>query len=594
MSVTPPDGLPAGDLATAPKRRAEASAADFDSFYQAHYTGTVAAAYALTADRAEAHDLAQEAYCRAWQRWAELSRYDNPAAWVYRVAANLAHSRWRHLKVAAAHLVRQRSDTVAPPDPEHVALVAALRGLPADQRQAIVLHHLVDLPVNDVAREMGVPVGTVKSWLARGRAELAVRLADHTRGDTVAPEAVRRRGDTRRRVRRTALAGAAAAVLAALVLVGFQWVRPLDAPPLPPAESPSPTPIPATPGPTSSGPVVPGPDPAPVPSVAPGDPITKIDFATATITLPAWEGCPSGTLTFHPSDSGMAVTGGDGYPVVMLDSTREAFGDLTGDGRAEAVLYAKCLLEADDSGDGQGQLLAVTRTSGGALRALGWVGERGALYPGFWVAGGVLYAEMHPWHAGLRGYRPGMAFGYRWAANGFAPGLAPGFAPVDVSAAYPPVVPSGPGRWLDLTPVADRLYCNSLPPKTGTLRPRFNDEGLADEGDREWVVQTGAPSNGPMLARLDPAGHTYLLLLISCAIDDTPSATYDVQPSHNLVVFDLAADGWRALATVPTGPQDVVAGWTVAPDGRLTVAAAPLGVEIVPVTYTWTGLAFAR
>ncbi|MDI1460156.1 SigE family RNA polymerase sigma factor [Catellatospora sp. KI3] len=583
MSVTPPGGVPAADLASAPTRRAEASAADFDAFYQAHYAGTVAAAYALTADRAEAHDLAQEAYCRAWQRWAELARYDNPAAWVYRVTANLAHSRWRHLKVAAAHLVRQRPDTAAPPDPEHVALVAALRGLPADQRQAIVLHHLVDLPVSDVAREMGVPVGTVKSWLSRGRAELAVQLADPSRAAAVAPEAVRRRGDTRRRARRTALAGAAAAVLAVLVLVGFQWVRPFDGAPVPPAESPSPTV--ATPGPVASGPVVPGPSPAPVPSPAADDPITKVDFATATVALPAWPGCPSGTVTFRRSDSGTAV-GGGGYPKVTLDATREAYGDLTGDGQAEAVLHATCLRTAEDSGDAQGQLLVVTRTPGGGLRALGWTGERGAVYPGFWVADGVLYAEMHPWQTGPRDYRPGMAYGFRWTGTAFAP--------VDVSAAYPPVLPSGPGRWLDLTPVADRLRCNSLPPKTGTLRPRFNAEGIADEGDREWLVRTGAPSNGPMIAWLDPAGHPYLLLLVECAIDDTPSATFDVQPSANLVVFDLAPDGWRALATVPLGPQDAVGGWSVAPDGRLTVAAAPLGAEIDPVTYTWTGLAFAR
>src|SRR5262245_26379266 len=130
-----------------PADRRALAAADFDSFYQANYAGTVAVAFGLTGDRGEAQDLAQAAYCRAWQRWPEISTYDNPGAWVYRVTVNLARSRWRNLRVAAAHLMRQRPADVAPADPEHVALVAALRALPLDQRQAIVLHHLIDLPV---------------------------------------------------------------------------------------------------------------------------------------------------------------------------------------------------------------------------------------------------------------------------------------------------------------------------------------------------------------------------------------------------------------------------------------------------------------
>ena len=61
-----------------------------------------------------------------------------------------------------------------------MALVAALRQLPEPQRQALVLHHIVDLPVHDVAREVGVPEGTIKARLSRGRAALAALLADDT------------------------------------------------------------------------------------------------------------------------------------------------------------------------------------------------------------------------------------------------------------------------------------------------------------------------------------------------------------------------------------------------------------------------------
>jgi RNA polymerase sigma-70 factor, ECF subfamily len=57
-----------------------------------------------------------------------------------------------------------------------MAVAEALRSLPLDQRKVVVLHHLLDLPVAQVAAELGVPVGTVKSRLARARSALAARL----------------------------------------------------------------------------------------------------------------------------------------------------------------------------------------------------------------------------------------------------------------------------------------------------------------------------------------------------------------------------------------------------------------------------------
>lgn len=154
------------------------AADDFDELYRAHYGNVVAMAYALTGDLAEAQDLAQEGFCRAWQRWGRVAGYDDPLAWVRRVVANLATSRWRRLMVARRHLRREQPGEVPALGPDHVALVVALRALPETQRRAIVLHHLVDLPVAEVARELGVAVGTVKSWLHRGRAALAAKLTE--------------------------------------------------------------------------------------------------------------------------------------------------------------------------------------------------------------------------------------------------------------------------------------------------------------------------------------------------------------------------------------------------------------------------------
>jgi RNA polymerase sigma-70 factor, ECF subfamily len=85
---------------------------------------------------------------------------------------------WELFPVTAAALLR-----LAPPPPsgselstESVDLAAALRGLPMGQRQVIVLHHLVGLAVDEIASQLRLPSGTVKSHLTRGRKSLARRL----------------------------------------------------------------------------------------------------------------------------------------------------------------------------------------------------------------------------------------------------------------------------------------------------------------------------------------------------------------------------------------------------------------------------------
>lgn len=150
----------------------------FDALYQAHYRDLVALLHALTGDLGDAQDLAQEVFCRAWQRWRVIAGYDDPVAWLRRVGINLATSRFRRRRTADRHLARERALVVPALQPDHVALVAALRTLPVNQRTAVVLHYLMDLPVADVAQELGVPAGTVKAWLSRGRTALATRLGE--------------------------------------------------------------------------------------------------------------------------------------------------------------------------------------------------------------------------------------------------------------------------------------------------------------------------------------------------------------------------------------------------------------------------------
>ena len=151
---------------------------DFATFYAASFRAVTAQIYAYTGDLCLAQDLVQEAFCRALARWTKLSTYDDPVAWVRRVAFNLAKSRWQRTRISLRYVLSQRERHVEEPRPDRVVAVAALAKLPGNQRRALVLFYLADLPIADIAEQEGVAVGTVKSWLSRGRAALAGLLND--------------------------------------------------------------------------------------------------------------------------------------------------------------------------------------------------------------------------------------------------------------------------------------------------------------------------------------------------------------------------------------------------------------------------------
>lgn len=157
-----------------------AGEASFEAFYRACRDRLARQLYLMTGDMGEAMDHVQEGFARAWARWPVVSQYEQPEGWVRRVAVNLAISRWRRVQRARVLPPAVPGD-VPGPSPDRVALAAALRALPERQRAALVLHHVADLPVEDVARQLSVPVGTAKSLLVRGRARLALELAEHRR-----------------------------------------------------------------------------------------------------------------------------------------------------------------------------------------------------------------------------------------------------------------------------------------------------------------------------------------------------------------------------------------------------------------------------
>lgn len=145
--------------------------------FEASYRRLVGQLYGVCGDLTEAEEVVAEAFARAVQHQRTFVHLDNPEAWLRTVAVNVSRTRSRR-RLAA---VRGRDEVRHPAlDDDRLVLMAALRKLPAAQREAIALHYLADLPIHEVAAVTGSPVGTVKARLSRGRAALAVLLADNS------------------------------------------------------------------------------------------------------------------------------------------------------------------------------------------------------------------------------------------------------------------------------------------------------------------------------------------------------------------------------------------------------------------------------
>lgn len=158
-------------------------ALDLKGLYAASYGRLVVQVFAVCGDMAKAEDAVQDAFVTAIRKRRQLGGVRNPEAWVRTVAVNQVRGGWRHAAVVRRYGAKVPGPQVsADVGPDHVALVTALAQLDEDQRVVVVLHHLADLGVADIAAELGVPVGTVKSRLSRGRSRLAELLDDRIDG----------------------------------------------------------------------------------------------------------------------------------------------------------------------------------------------------------------------------------------------------------------------------------------------------------------------------------------------------------------------------------------------------------------------------
>jgi RNA polymerase sigma-70 factor (ECF subfamily) len=143
--------------------------------YEGCYRRLVGQLFAVCGNRAEAEEAVQEAFVKAVEKPRRFAQLDNPEAWLRTVALNVVRGRYRRATRFHGLLSRQPvpETSTAGLSADRVLLVEALRQLPYEQREAIALHHIVDLPIREIAVQLGVPEGTVKARLTRGRARLA-------------------------------------------------------------------------------------------------------------------------------------------------------------------------------------------------------------------------------------------------------------------------------------------------------------------------------------------------------------------------------------------------------------------------------------
>jgi RNA polymerase sigma-70 factor (ECF subfamily) len=156
-------------------RRGDSGA--FETLVRQHKDSVLNLARRMVSDRDAAEDIAQEAFIKAYR---ELHRFRGESAvatWLYRIAVNEARQYLRGQKRRVARWERQRDLAAAEPPADSqtddpAPLTELLQELSEDQREALALFYLRELSLEEIARTLGAPVGTVKARLSRGRERL--------------------------------------------------------------------------------------------------------------------------------------------------------------------------------------------------------------------------------------------------------------------------------------------------------------------------------------------------------------------------------------------------------------------------------------
>lgn len=168
-----PDLVDAADAAPGLPFAGAATLATFEDVYRSHFRDLSGYCAALLNDDQLGIDCAQEAFTRLFGRFRAVS---SPRAWLFLVATNIVRDEWRnrarHRDTVQA-LARSTSEAVPAVDP---GLLDAVRRLPAVHAEVVLLHYFADLPIDEVARQIRRPLGTVKRRLHEARSRLLTAI----------------------------------------------------------------------------------------------------------------------------------------------------------------------------------------------------------------------------------------------------------------------------------------------------------------------------------------------------------------------------------------------------------------------------------
>lgn len=167
----------------------------FRALVDAHYRRVYVLAYRILRSEADAADVTQEVFCRVYRSLPRLRADGAQASWIRRIATNLCLDHLRRRKTTpqtvsldaslacsaaweAGHASEEPERVLAASERREV-LYKAIAALPEDYRLVLVMHHLEEMGVEEIAEALGVPAGTIKSRLSRARKILRRRLAPY-------------------------------------------------------------------------------------------------------------------------------------------------------------------------------------------------------------------------------------------------------------------------------------------------------------------------------------------------------------------------------------------------------------------------------
>jgi len=148
---------------------------EFEWVFRSTYPSVLRTTFLILHDRGRAEEVTQDAFLHLYERWGGVVHIDHPSAWVRKVATRAAVRQARLARVRRS--AGQDEEVMAWDQLPDVDLVRAVASLAPQQRAAVALYYLEDLPVEEVAHLLGVSASTVKQHLHRARARLATMLS---------------------------------------------------------------------------------------------------------------------------------------------------------------------------------------------------------------------------------------------------------------------------------------------------------------------------------------------------------------------------------------------------------------------------------